>query len=829
MSILNFFRGKKAQANAAAELPEEPQEPGSGDEGSGEKGPGEDVSGDDKAALDAVRAEMSGMSDEMNELSHKILTTRGLIYAIIISLAFDLLSYFFTAVPLFKLVIKAFGIVTQGALFTGFYAIIGIIDFYPPIEWFPTFSFVVLIYYGIMRATKSNEYSRYSRWKKEFDVKVKKERDTSAKLGVPSSKHKPLSHVKVSGRAIKILIIAFLVMTIGFFAYVTIAPEMAARTITSVQDQDIEQATQTATSGVLGTLKQIGQSFTRTMDLARGKTPEEIAGLQGEARAEAPAFVGLEFKDPYSKNPDTVLFGEEPEIAALLNVYGYKSKIGVNVSCYVKLRTATTTTTYNVFNVAEFGTEVTKENAVYPKSFNPALAYTEQVICYPNAQGFMAQSGTYLVTLVGEGRNLFMSVDLENNFVGKDELEAVITEISKAKGGTIKDVNADIKQFYTEIGYSVEDPKSEADKGPIIAKLETKKAPVIGVDTSYAFPVTIEIENLIDGAILDIKGVTLKLPEGFKKVDGLPCASWNGTGNELMLATSMDVEFSKLKKGEKKKLPSCTVQVTDIKKVLGAYPNEPNKRKFSANFYYDYTIFKQQELKLQRASEFNDEETYFSACTATKIKFEKQFDEKTSGYNLDYYTSFDAKTCIPSTLPRNVSYIVLHHTGGTPKTTAKDVVDWILLEGGGKRASFHYLIDMEGNVYYIVDENRVAWHAGCSTDCIDREKFKNINTQSIGIEMINPGTKDAKFTDAQYTRLSSLIAQIAARHNIPVDDAHILAHYEISDKKYDPSPNFDWAKIGLSGHQRYYAARANTCPVGWAGTECKDAPTGLLS
>ena len=49
------------------------------------------------------------------------------------------------------------------------------------------------------------------------------------------------------------------------------------------------------------------------------------------------------------------------------------------------------------------------------------------------------------------------------------------------------------------------------------------------------------------------------------------------------------------------------------------------------------------------------------------------------------------------------------------------------------KVSTHYLINRDGEVVKMVDENRVAWHAGKSK----WKHFNKLNSTSIGIELVN--------------------------------------------------------------------------------------------
>ena len=51
------------------------------------------------------------------------------------------------------------------------------------------------------------------------------------------------------------------------------------------------------------------------------------------------------------------------------------------------------------------------------------------------------------------------------------------------------------------------------------------------------------------------------------------------------------------------------------------------------------------------------------------------------------------------------------------------------------KVSCHYFIDKKGNLIQMVPDLYVAWHAGKS--CWG--KFKNLNKNSIGIELVNKG------------------------------------------------------------------------------------------
>jgi N-acetyl-anhydromuramyl-L-alanine amidase AmpD len=136
-------------------------------------------------------------------------------------------------------------------------------------------------------------------------------------------------------------------------------------------------------------------------------------------------------------------------------------------------------------------------------------------------------------------------------------------------------------------------------------------------------------------------------------------------------------------------------------------------------------------------------------------------------------------------------------------------------------ASAHYLIDRQGNVYRLVDEQRSAWHAGKGELPFEPRRKDVLNRHSIGIEMLGIGSwRDMRifmskekydrlrqqhpghvgFTDAQYAALDALIEDIVGRWpEIRRDRYHVVGHEEYAPgRRTDPGDTFDWTRIGLT-------------------------------
>jgi N-acetylmuramoyl-L-alanine amidase len=136
-----------------------------------------------------------------------------------------------------------------------------------------------------------------------------------------------------------------------------------------------------------------------------------------------------------------------------------------------------------------------------------------------------------------------------------------------------------------------------------------------------------------------------------------------------------------------------------------------------------------------------------------------------------------------------VNMILLHYTG---MKSAEEALD--RLTDKKSKVSAHYTIDEDGAIYQHVAESKRAWHAGVSS----WRGEKNINAQSIGIEIVNPGHEFGykEFTPIQIDAVKNLCADIMKRHDID----YVLAHSDVApDRKQDPGELFPWKELAQSG------------------------------
>lgn len=138
-----------------------------------------------------------------------------------------------------------------------------------------------------------------------------------------------------------------------------------------------------------------------------------------------------------------------------------------------------------------------------------------------------------------------------------------------------------------------------------------------------------------------------------------------------------------------------------------------------------------------------------------------------------------------------VDMLVLHYTG---MPTMQEALE--RLRDPAAKVSAHYLIDEDGTVFALVDEDLRAWHAGVSF----WRGHRDINARSVGIELVNPGHEFGyrPFPAAQMTALVALAKGILARHPIP--PRNVVAHADVApNRKEDPGELFDWRGLAAQG------------------------------
>lgn len=140
--------------------------------------------------------------------------------------------------------------------------------------------------------------------------------------------------------------------------------------------------------------------------------------------------------------------------------------------------------------------------------------------------------------------------------------------------------------------------------------------------------------------------------------------------------------------------------------------------------------------------------------------------------------------------------LILHYTGTFSAQEAEDYYMNVRHHAASGPISPHYMIDKDGTITQFVAEDKRAWHAGKSW----WEGYDDINSHSIGIELVNPGHDHGyhPFPQAQMDALAVLAQDILSRHQIPPH--RILGHSDIApSRKPDPGELMDWAWLASKG------------------------------
>ncbi len=140
--------------------------------------------------------------------------------------------------------------------------------------------------------------------------------------------------------------------------------------------------------------------------------------------------------------------------------------------------------------------------------------------------------------------------------------------------------------------------------------------------------------------------------------------------------------------------------------------------------------------------------------------------------------------------------IIMHYTGTYSGEEAAAYYLNNTTDSKAGRISPHYMIDRDGTVTRFVDDSMRAWHAGRSYWRGERD----INSRSIGIELVNPGHELGyePFPDTQMHSLIFLCKKIMHLHDIKAEN--VLGHSDVAPgRKKDPGELFDWRRLAGEG------------------------------
>jgi len=150
----------------------------------------------------------------------------------------------------------------------------------------------------------------------------------------------------------------------------------------------------------------------------------------------------------------------------------------------------------------------------------------------------------------------------------------------------------------------------------------------------------------------------------------------------------------------------------------------------------------------------------------------------------------------------SIKIIVIHYTGMQSERESL-----LRLSNPKSKVSSHYLINQSGKIYRMVSDNKVAWHAGKS--CWG--KYKNINKNSIGIELVNKGHQFGytSFKKQQMLSLINICRKLIKKYKIK--RKNIVGHSDVApQRKIDPGEKFPWSKLAKKNIGIWHSQKFNS-------------------
>ena len=149
----------------------------------------------------------------------------------------------------------------------------------------------------------------------------------------------------------------------------------------------------------------------------------------------------------------------------------------------------------------------------------------------------------------------------------------------------------------------------------------------------------------------------------------------------------------------------------------------------------------------------------------------------------------------------SIKVIVIHYTGMQSERESM-----LRLSNPKSKVSSHFVISRNGKIYRMIQDNQIAWHAGKS--CWG--KYKNLNKNSIGIELVNNGHQFGytSFKKKQLLSLIKICKNLIKKYKIK--RRNIIGHSDIAPlRKIDPGEKFPWKKLAIKNIGIWHSYQPN--------------------
>ena len=147
-------------------------------------------------------------------------------------------------------------------------------------------------------------------------------------------------------------------------------------------------------------------------------------------------------------------------------------------------------------------------------------------------------------------------------------------------------------------------------------------------------------------------------------------------------------------------------------------------------------------------------------------------------------------------LKTEIKFVIIHYTG-----MQSEIESINRLKNPKYKVSCHYLINRKGDIFQMVGDRRIAWHAGKSR----WKEFVNLNDNSIGIELVNKGHQFGyqNFSMKQIKSLTLLCKNLKKKYSLKAEN--FLGHSDIAPlRKIDPGEKFPWKKLSFKKIGKWY-------------------------
>ena len=144
----------------------------------------------------------------------------------------------------------------------------------------------------------------------------------------------------------------------------------------------------------------------------------------------------------------------------------------------------------------------------------------------------------------------------------------------------------------------------------------------------------------------------------------------------------------------------------------------------------------------------------------------------------------------------NIKFVIIHYTG-----MQSEIESIKRLKNPVSKVSCHYLINRKGVITRLVNDMNISWHAGKSR----WKKFRNLNKNSLGIELVNKGHQFG-YQNFSKKQIKSLIwlCKILKR-KFSLKNENFLGHSDIAPlRKNDPGEKFPWKKLSSKKLGKWY-------------------------